>query len=180
MRFRITAAAIAALGLTLAGSASAADHKPGGPTVQVVVEGPQGVIASADCPSWLYEDDNAHLPELCRPHGDPVKWLTSLGATKVSRLYKGQLAEVAEIMPDGRYAGTLYPGPWIAPGTAMHPIEPLAAPWTQTCQIKDGALAKDTCTRPPWITRTRTPASSAATAKARAKVRAKARAKRHA
>jgi hypothetical protein len=92
MRFRITAATIAALGLTLAGSASAAGHKPGGPTVQLVVEGPQGVIATAECPSWIYEDDNAHLPELCRPHGDPVKWLTSLGATKAGRYSNGQPA----------------------------------------------------------------------------------------
>ncbi len=173
MRLRITAATIAALGLTLTGSASAAGHKTGGPTVQVVVEGQQGVIATADCPSWIYEDDVAHLPELCRPHGDPVKWLTSLGATKASRLYNGQPAEVAEITPDGRYVGTLNPGPWIPSGTAAHPIETPAAPWTQTCQIKDGALAKETCTRPPWTSRTRTSASSAAARKAKAKARAK-------
>jgi hypothetical protein len=126
MKFRTTLAVLAAAGATLvaAGPATAAKRLPSppGPTLDVTMSGPAGVVWTGQCPSFIYEDKMDELPANCRAHGsDEIRWLKRMGVTSVVKSYQGQMATSFTIAPDGRSATFINnPGPWLFRGPLLH------------------------------------------------------------
>src|SRR6266545_1553098 len=108
MKFRTTPAAFAVAAATLvaAGPAAAAQQhipQPPGPTLDVTMSGPSGVVWTGQCQAFIYEDTMDLLPANCRAHGSrEIRWLKSMGVTSVVKAYQGQIATSMTIAPDGK------------------------------------------------------------------------------
>jgi hypothetical protein len=151
MKFRSTLAAFAVAGATLvtAGPAAARYHipQPPGPTLDVTMSGPGGVVWTGQCPAFIYEEKMDQLPANCRAHGSgEIHWLQSKGVTSVAKSYQGQPATSFTIAPDGKSATTVdNPGPWLlAPLAYGFTFPGPAAQTVQTCTITNGVL-QDPC-----------------------------------
>jgi len=126
MKFRTTLAAFAAAGATLlaAGPAAAAQRLPSppGPTLDVTMSGPSGVVWTGQCQAFIYEDKMDELPANCRAHGSAeIRWLKRMGVTSVVKSYQGQMATSMTIAPDGKSATFINnPGPWLFRGPLLH------------------------------------------------------------
>ena len=150
MKFRTTVAAFAVAGATLvaAGPAAARQHypRPPGPTLDVTMSGPTGVVWTGRCQAFIYEDTMDRLPANCRAHGSrEIRWLESMGVSSVVRSYQGQMATSMTIAPDGKSLTTVdNPGPWIFRGPLLHNFyfPALTAQTVQTCPIVDDVLSE--------------------------------------
>jgi hypothetical protein len=150
MKLRITLAAFAVSTATLvaAGPAAARQHypRPTGPTLDVTMSGPSGVVFTGRCPAFIYEDKMDRLPANCRAHGSrEIRWLESMGVNSVVKTYQGQPATSMTIAPDGRSATFVNnPGPWIFRGPLLHNFyfPELTEQTVQTCPIVDHVLSE--------------------------------------
>jgi hypothetical protein len=149
MKLRIAAAAVAAA-LVAAGPASAASPwhlpQPAGPTLDVTMSGPSGVVWTGTCQAFIYEETMSRLPSHCRPHGNgQIRWLEGMGVTSVVKTYQGQPATSDTISPDGRSMTTVTnPGPWLPLGPFLHGFtfpQP-AAQVVETCPIVNHVLSE--------------------------------------
>jgi hypothetical protein len=150
MKVRTTLAAVAVAGATLfaAGPAAAQPHipQPAGPTLDVTMSGPSGVVWTGQCQAFIYEDKMNELPANCRAHGsNEIRWLESMGVTSVVKSYQGQMATSMTIAPDGKSLTTVNnPGPWIFRGPLLHNFyfPELTEQTVQTCPIVDHVLSE--------------------------------------
>lgn len=152
MRLPTTLAAFAVAGamLVAAGPAAAAQKqpfpRPTGPTLDVTMSGPSGVVWTGQCPSFIYEDKMNELPANCRAHGSrEIRWLESLGVTSVVKSYQGQMAMSTTIAPDGKSLTSVdNPGPWLFTGPMLHNFHfpGPTAQTVQTCPIVDHVLSE--------------------------------------
>ena len=73
MKFRsiLATLAVAVTTLAAAGPAAAREHlpQPSGPTLDVTMSGPSGVVWTGQCQAFIYEDKMEQLPPNCRAHG---------------------------------------------------------------------------------------------------------------
>src|SRR5690349_14184495 len=126
MKFRsiLATLAVAAATLAAAGPAAAREHlpQPPGPTLDVTMSGPSGVVWTGQCQAFIYEETMDQLPANCRAHGSrEIRWLKSMGVTSVVKSFQGQPATSMTIAPDGRSATFVdNPGPWIFRGPLLH------------------------------------------------------------
>jgi hypothetical protein len=149
MRLHTTVAAFAVAATTLvaAGAAAAQQHlpQPPGPTLDVTMSGPSGVVWTGQCQAFIYEETMDRLPPNCRAHGsDEIRWLEGMGVDSVVKTFQGQPATSMTIAPDGRSATFVdNPGPWIFRGPLLHNFffPPLTAQAVETCPIVDGVLS---------------------------------------
>jgi hypothetical protein len=150
MKFRTTLAAFAVAGATLvaAGPAAAQQHipQPPGPTLDVTMSGPSGVVWTGQCQAFIYEDTMGQLPANCRAHGSrEIRWLKRMGVTSVVKSYQGQMATSMTIAPDGTSATFVdNPGPWMFHGPLLHDFyfPELTEQTVQTCPIVDDVLSE--------------------------------------
>jgi hypothetical protein len=152
MKFRtiFATAAVAATALAGggAGTAGAQQHlaQPPGPTLDVTLSGPSGVVWTGQCPAFIYEDATDQLPANCKPHGTgQIAWLKGLGVTSIAESDQGRPAESTTIAPDGASVTTVInPGPWVPPISTAVPgfVWPaFTAQTVETCPIVDGAVS---------------------------------------
>jgi hypothetical protein len=149
MKFSTILAALAVAGATLlAAGPAAAQHfpQPPGPTLDVTMSGPSGVVWTGHCQAFIYEDSMDRLPANCRAHGSrEIRWLKSMGVSSVVKSDHGQMATSMTIAPDGRSATFIdNPGPWIFRGPLLHNFyfPALTEQTVQTCPIVDDVLSE--------------------------------------
>ena len=98
MKFRTALATFAVAGATLVAAGPAAAQQqhlpqPPGPTLDVTMSGPSGVVWTGQCQAFIYEETMNQLPPNCRAHGSgEIRWLESMGVTSVVKSYQGQPA----------------------------------------------------------------------------------------
>jgi hypothetical protein len=149
MKFRTTLAALAVAGATLvvAGPAAAQQRfpQPSGPTLDVTMSGPSGVVWTGQCQAFIYEDTMDQLAANCKAHGSrEIQWLEGMGVTSVVKSYQGQMATSMTIAADGKSATVVdNPGPWMFRGPLLHDFYfPAQTEQTvQTCSIVDNVLS---------------------------------------
>jgi hypothetical protein len=150
LRTILATSAVAVTALAAAGPAGAQQTQripePPGPSLDVTMSGPSGVVWTGRCPAFIYEDATGQLPANCKPHGTgQIAWLSSLGVTSIVESYQGQTAISVTIAPDGRsVTSAVDPGPWTAKSTLG--VTGFAWPeqtqqTVSTCPIVDGALS---------------------------------------
>lgn len=150
MKFRSTLAALAVAVATLAaaGPAAAREHlpQPSGPTLDVTMSGPSGVVWTGQCQAFIYEETMDKLPPNCRAHGsDEIRWMERKGVNSIVKSYEGQMAMSFTIAPDGKSAtSTDNPGPWIFRGPLLHNFyfPELPGQTVQTCPIVNHVLSE--------------------------------------
>jgi hypothetical protein len=150
MKFRsiLATLAVAAATLAAAGPAAAREHlpQPSGPTLDVTMSGPSGVVWTGQCPAFIYEENMDKLPANCRAHGSgEIRWMERLGVNSIVKSYQGQMATSFTIAPDGKSAtATDNPGPWIFRGPLLHNFyfPELPGQTVQTCPIVHHVLSE--------------------------------------
>jgi hypothetical protein len=150
MKFRSTLAAFAVAGAALVAAGTAAAQQqhlpqPPGPTLDVTMSGPSGVVWTGQCQAFIYEDKMDQLPPNCRAHGSgEIRWLESMGVDSVVKTYQGQPATSMTIAPDGNSATFVdNPGPWIFRGPLLFDFyfPALTAQAVAICPIVDHVLS---------------------------------------
>jgi len=149
VRTTLAALAVAATTLVTAGPAAAAqEHFPQtpGPTLDVTMSGPSGVVWTGQCQAFIYEDKMEQLPPNCRAHGsNEIRWLERMGVTSVVKSYQGQMATSMTIAPDGKSATFVdNPGPWMFRGPLLYGFywPEMTEQTVQTCQIVNHVLSE--------------------------------------
>jgi hypothetical protein len=149
VRTTLAALAVAAATLVTAGPAAAAqEHFPQtpGPTLDVTMSGPSGVVWTGQCQAFIYEDKMEQLPPNCRAHGsNEIRWLEGMGVTSIVKSYQGQMATSMTIAPDGKSATFVdNPGPWMFRGPLLYGFywPEMTEQTVQTCQIVNHVLSE--------------------------------------
>jgi hypothetical protein len=145
LRSTLLAALTAVVGIGALGAGPASAHKPVGPMYDATFSGPAGVVWAGQCPALLYEDDNAWLPELCRPHGSAQPgFLLDQGITSVRyATATGQTVWEATFSPTA-WSGTTYIQAGTSPENVI--LDP-NRPFSEACPVVDGRLIADQCVK---------------------------------
>jgi hypothetical protein len=143
----VAAFAVAGATLVAAGPAAAAPQhlpQPSGPTLDVTMSGPAGVVWAGQCQAFIYEETMDQLPANCRAHGTrQIRWLESMGVNSIVKSYQGEMATTFTIAPDGKSATTVTnPGPWVFRGPLLFNFyfPELTEQIVQTCTIANHVL----------------------------------------